>query len=556
VTALCVAVVAAAAAFARADKHRTRVQARFDAAADTHAAGTTAEVVAAVVRQSRDVVRSPQVVLREEPPTSGELGVRLRTSEDERCWLVAAPRPSGDPFSEDDRLALEAMAAVAGESLGRARVVADMAHLAGHDPLTGLANRAVFRREVRAAAEDPDGGVVAVLFCDLDGFKAVNDSLGHDAGDELLVTVARRLAAAVRPGDVVARLGGDEFAVLMRWVGSEQEAAAVSERLVSTLADPVVVRGVRLTVGCSVGVATSAGSPPGTWDSATLLRHSDVAMYAAKAAGKNRAALFDPGMLAGRVERVTLEQQLRHALDHDELVLRYQPVVDLDTGRVDGFEALVRWDHPTRGLLAPADFVPFAEETGVVVELGAWVLEQAHADVVAFADLLGRQLTLGVNVSGCQLADDRLERAVERLAPHPAVHLVLEITEGTIVTALEDAPRLERLRALGADLAVDDFGTGYSSLAYLRDLPVDILKLDRAFVSGVDSDRRVAGLARAIVDMARTLSLVVVVEGIEEQGQLTVLQEMGCRLGQGHHFARPMPADAVLGYLGRNPVAA
>ena len=426
-------------------------------------------------------------------------------------------------------------------------------HLAFHDSLTGLANRALFANRVEhalirsARRREP----MAVLFLDLDDFKTVNDTLGHADGDELLGTVAERLRQCLRAGDTPARLGGDEFAVLLEELNGRQEAVAVAHRILDALRPPVVLQGREVTIGASIGIAVSRSGDEGA---DVLLRNADVAMYTAKNQGKNRYVTFAPEMHRQIVERLGLRDDLRRALDRPgELHLRYHPIVDLGSGAVAGLEALVRWTHPERGLISPADFIPLAEESGLIVPLGRWVLEEALRAGRRFEADHGGERFLTVNLSGRQLAEPDLATDVAAMLADSGLapsRLVLEITESLLLQDSEPVVAgLQELRRIGVLLAVDDFGTGYSSLAYLRRFPVNILKIDRSFVDQVDTSAEGAALTRAIVDLADGLGLHTIAEGIERPGQAGKLWGLGCRLGQGFHFARPLTVTEVEGLL-------
>jgi len=473
---------------------------------------------------------------------------------------------------------LEVRARATPDALGRRRGVfglltditarkaleAQLSYQAYHDPLTALANRALFRDRVThaVARERRHGDAIAVLFLDLDDFKAVNDGLGHAAGDQLLVTVAERLLSATRGSDTVARLGGDEFAVLLEHVHDEADARVVTERIVKALAQPIEIGAQSVRVAASIGVA----HPHGGDGAEELLRNADVAMYRAKRTGRGAYEVYSPAMRDAGVDRLALESDLRRAIDEDELLLVYQPVVELGSGRVTGVEALVRWQHPTRGLLGPAAFIPFAEESGLIVPLGRWVIATACRQVAEWRD--GRLAlawdgtsgahppvggdeppTVSINVSGRQLHDAGLAACVgEALAASglPASAVILEITETVI---MKDAglsrARLHALKALGVRLAIDDFGTGYSSLGYLQQFPVDVLKIDKRFIDGVARGGVDAALARTILALGESLSLRCVAEGIETEEQHRHLVEMGCAFGQGYLFSRPVRPRAA-----------
>ncbi|HEX6630011.1 MAG TPA: EAL domain-containing protein [Gemmatimonadaceae bacterium] len=448
----------------------------------------------------------------------------------------------------------------------RERAEAQLAHQAFHDPLTGLANRVLFRERVEHALTRAGRNAerVTVLFVDLDGFKTVNDSLGHAAGDRLLVHVAERLLNATRGCDTVARLGGDEFAILLENVREMADAVRVAERAGGALAAPFQVDGAELVLGASIGIARAddaSDAAPGARADA-LLRDADVAMYEAKAQGKGCYALFEPYMHETVLERLALEAELRHAMEHGELRLVYQPVVQLDGGTIAGVEALLRWENPQRGAVPPDTFIPVAEETGLIIPLGRWVLAEACRQGAAWRAQLGTPdgtapFTLAVNVSGRQLTHHGIVADVQdalRESGFPPTALVLEITESALVkdSALV-LQRLHDLKALGIRLAVDDFGTGYSSLGYLQRLPVDTLKIDRSFIAGIVRGRHDSELARTIIGLGATLALHCVAEGIEDAQQHAHLQTLGCELGQGFHFSRPVEADVVAGLLAAGP---
>ncbi len=458
---------------------------------------------------------------------------------------------------------LEALAALAATAIRNVTLVDALrdsreafAHQARHDPLTKLANRARLHERLSLALGGASPERVTVLVLDLDGFKRVNDSLGHAAGDALLVQVAARLLAATRGSDTVARLGGDEFAVVLEHTRGPADATLVAERILSALRVPFVVGGAEAVVGTSVGIAraaTDGAVAPGT-DGATarvdaLLRDADLAMYRAKGAGKGRYAFFEPVMHAEAVGRLELEADMRAALTRGEFFLLYQPIVELDGGAVVGVEALARWQHPLRGLVSPADFIPLAEETGLVVPLGRWVLGEACREGARLCARAGRAVAMSVNVSARQLYDAafvddvRAALGASGVDPHG---LVLELTESVMIDRPELAlERFTALKALGVRLAIDDFGTGYSALSYLQRFPIDVLKIDRSFVDGLRRGGAQGALARTIVALGEALSLRTVAEGIEEAAQCAALREVGCPFGQGYLFARPLAPEAL-----------
>ena len=415
------------------------------------------------------------------------------------------------------------------------------------DALTRLPNRALLQLRVCEALNRAGGrrGALAMLFVDLDGFKDVNDSLGHAAGDQLLCAVAARLRSCVRHVDTAARLGGDEFAVLLENLTAETAAIGVARRLQDALAMPFLVAGQQRTVTASVGIAVNGQDD----DVDALLRNADVAMYIAKENGRSRYELFANEMHAAVVRRVELEQQLQHAVDADELTLHYQPIVRLETGEVAGLEALLRWEHPSRGLLMPAEFMDSAFRTGAIVPIGKWVLETACRQAAAWRRQPGAEsLTVSVNLSAAQvLGSDLVEQvksALTRSGLEPSA-LLLELTEDALVADITvAASRLAELKAHGVHLAVDDFGTGYSSLNYLRQLPFDVLKIDKAFIDGITTPTEVP-LVHAIVSLAHMLGLRTVAEGVETAEQADALRSLGCRGAQGYYFSRPLTAHAT-----------
>lgn len=428
----------------------------------------------------------------------------------------------------------------------RATLEHRLRQLAFHDPLTGLANRFLFADRVSHAIErgQRTASGVALLFCDLDDFKTVNDSLGHEAGDQLLLAVASRLSACIRPGDTVARLGGDEFALLLENVGDANEAAEVAGRLLADLRAPLVIHGRDVLVAASVGIAM-AGEDQRVAD---LLRDADTAMYAAKERGKGRWELYDPGMHAQALRRLELTAELDRAVERREFYLEYQPIVALSTGRVVGVEALVRWRHPEQGVISPAEFIPLAEETGLIVPLGQWVLDEACRQGRAWQRRFADELSVGVNLSPRQLQDPDLVRRVAEALEHsglPAANLLLELTESVLMSEPDAAMDiLAQLKGLGVRLAIDDFGTGYSSLGYLHRLPVDVIKVDKTFVSDLGQGASRSTLARGILQLTRNLQVTTVAEGIESDAQLSALRSLGCDLGQGYYFSRPVaPPD-------------
>jgi diguanylate cyclase (GGDEF)-like protein len=421
-----------------------------------------------------------------------------------------------------------------------------------HDPLTELANRALFLDRLEHALARRGGMTsTVVLFIDLDDFKSVNDGAGHASGDKLLALTGARLSSMIRPSDTAARLGGDEFALLLEDTGPE-DARLVAERVAHSFQEPFVLEGQEVLVRASVGVAIASD---GT-NADHLLRDADLAMYAVKTSGKNGFEICDLEMREAMLQRIELKKELARAVENEEFVLNFQPIVDLDTEDVLAVEALVRWQSPTRGIVPPNDFIPIAEETGLIVPLGAWILKEGTRRAKGFQEALGRRFAISINLSAQQLIQPGLVELVtdclERsgLAPDD---LILEITETVLMDNREvSVDRLQSLRALGVKIAIDDFGTGYSSLSYLNQFPIDILKIDRAFVSGVAGGAEDAALAQAVIKLASILSLRAVAEGIETLEQLDVLKSLGCASGQGYLFAKPLSTADLHDWLARS----
>jgi diguanylate cyclase (GGDEF)-like protein len=426
-------------------------------------------------------------------------------------------------------------------------------HQAFHDSLTGLASRGLFLDRLnhalaRAARERTQ---LAVLFVDLDRFKNVNDSLGHSAGDLLLVGVAERLRSCLADDDTAARLGGDEFAVVLEDV-DEERAVHVARRIIDRLRAPFLLGGHEAFVDASVGIAFNADADE---DGQTLIRNADLAMYQAKKNGRGHHEIFQPALRARFVRNLELERSLRHAVDQGDFVLHYQPIVELATGRFLGAEALVRWRHPEQGLIAPPEFIPLAEDTGLILPIDRWVLHDACRQMGAWNARRGARppLIVSVNLSARQLQRTDLPEFVAATLARTGLDpgcLVIEITESLLLQdTAATMDRLCRLKALRVRVAIDDFGTGYSSLAYLRQFPVDIIKIDKSFVAGAGDGPDASALARAIVQLGRTLRLSTIAEGIETAGQLAELAGAGCEWGQGFYFARPVPAEELMPLL-------
>jgi diguanylate cyclase (GGDEF)-like protein/PAS domain S-box-containing protein len=438
----------------------------------------------------------------------------------------------------------------------RRRLEAELAYQAFHDSLTGLANRGLFADRVRHALDRGlrRQNLIAVLFVDLDDFKTVNDSLGHAAGDELLVEVARRLESCLRPEDTCARLGGDEFAVMIENIEGPEGAIVVAQRVLAAISVPPKVLGSEVSVQASVGIAFGSGSQ----SASEILRSADLAMYRAKADGKSRYAVYEPSMHERVLERLALKADLQRSVVAEEFEIHYQPIVALQAGAIVGVEALVRWRHPERGLVLPEEFIPLAEETGLILPLGRFVLHGACREVRRWRNQGYGHLGISVNISAKQLASSSLPAEITAALAESSLEpsaLTLEITESVLLDSEAIITRLEDLKQLGVQIAIDDFGTGYSSLNYLRRFPVDTLKIAKPFVDGVGSSPEQERLASAILRLGATLGLDTVAEGIEDAQQLERLRRLRCRYGQGFYFSPPLPSAEIDTFLQRPLVA-
>ena len=500
--------------------------------------------------EAREAMATEQVVVRPvssaDPLLGTVIAAPVRVTGEMAGSLVAQLPGPADRYAEQ-REQLAAFAQQVSLALTDARTV-EAVREAHHDPVTGLPNRGLFLKifnrvlAARAAATEP----TSVLFIDLDRFKAVNDSLGHEAGDQLLHAVAGRIRGCIRASDTTARLGGDEFAVLLH-NSPVESAIAVGERVIATVREPFRIAGRDIFIGASVGVAITRAEQA---HSDTLLNQADIAMYRAKKEGLQKVVVYDPHMHTEALNYLSLRGDLQQALLEGEFRLQYQPLVRLDSGEIAGAEALIRWHSPSRGLVSPADFIPIAEESGLIVDIGQWVLETSAAQVASWRRAYP-DLTLNVNVSGHQLLHPRFAANVTRalaVAGLPSSAVTLELTESVLMSDPDAAvAALSSLRELGVQLSIDDFGTGYSSLAYLRELPVDELKIDRAFIARAELTAEDLALVRTIVDLGHILGHRVVAEGIENAAQLEALRRLGCSYGQGYHLCRPTdPAELPL----------
>jgi diguanylate cyclase (GGDEF)-like protein len=522
-----------------------RLSGLLEAATEAPDWSTDEQIDQALVTKAQQTLRHTTAELRDASPEPPEMGTAIDVEGRHRRYLVVRRVANGDHFDDEDRRALEALAAVGVAALNRRRLAEEMSYLARHDVLTGLHNRAVFGdRLSHALARRRAHRAVAVLYCDLDGFKGVNDLFGHEAGDRLLVSVADRILACLRPEDTAARLGGDEFGVLLDDIADETDAEVVAERILAALAPAFHVGGREFRVNASVGIAFAGRDAQ---SAEALLRSADTAMYRAKALGKGRAERFAPEMRSEDLRRLELEVELRRAVEEDRVEVHFQPVVNLRSGVVEAFECLARWTHPSLGRVGPDVFVPIAERLGLIRIMGRHVLERAHAAGRLIADRTGMPVTISVNLSAVQVTDPALAHRVAALRQQfPEVLLVLELTEGTLIG--DDAQTVDALVALksaGVSLAVDDFGVGYSSIGYLHRLPVDILKIDKSFVHQLD-DARAFSLVQGVVAMARSMQLTVVVEGVETWSEAVAVRDLGCDLAQGFLFSRAVPYDQAL----------
>jgi len=480
------------------------------------------------------------------------LGLELPDGSD-WIWVGIKGEPLRDPQG-----ALREVLLVLEDATGRTRAEAELTLQTFQDRLTSLPNRTLFMERLQQALlrVERRRAYAALLYIDLDRFKLVNDSLGHAVGDLLLVQVATRVRACLRPEDTVARLGGDDFAVLFEDLADLSGAITVADRIQSALAEPFQVGGEEVFTGCSMGLALSNRA---LHDPGDLVRDAELAMYRAKSKGDGALEIFDPSMNRKARERFHLEAELRHALERGEFRLAYQPLVSFHTGRIEGWEALVRWQHPERGLVSPLDFIPLAEETGLIVPIGQWVLQEACRQAKDWQDRHPSEppRMINVNLSMRQFQQKDLVEMVTRVLTGQGLqprHLRLEITESVMMKDPEASiGAMQQFKGMDVNLVIDDFGTGYSSLGYLKRFPVDALKIDKSFVDRLGHDTEDTAIVEAVISLSKSLGLRVTAEGIETREQFERLKAMGCDQGQGYYLSRPLPAEAMEDLLGKDP---
>lgn len=542
-----VSVIVASRATRQSMDDERRLAVLLQSSSDRRDLDSAEAILDSALRHAGVLLGSPNAGLSASPPVGDWIGALIELGAGESTWLVAPPRRDRSTWLPSERRALATLAADTAESIARTHLIRELSRMARLDGLSGLANRTTFTEAVghSVAAGNTNGAYPTLLYLDLDNFKQVNDLYGHHVGDALVREVAARLLGCVPEGGLAARLGGDEFAML---IGHHQDADAVAHTIITRLGQVFAIEGHHLTVTASVGIA-AGGADLGV---DRLFHNADLAMYHAKAERLAGPARYHDGLRARDRERHALRSDLADAVVNGELRVVYQPVQHLMNGTVDGVEALVRWEHPTRGMLTAGDFIEIAEESGQIQHIGEWVLRKAMQDGERMAAAAGRPLSVAVNVSPRQLGDDRLIDVVREMlrSSRSGTHLVLELTESAVIT--EDPAirrRLESLVQAGVTLALDDFGVGYSSVGYLRWLPMHILKLDRSLLTSITCDPKARSLVQALLVMGRALGLVVVAEGIERADEARVLHELGCPLGQGWYLARPLTLVDLEQYL-------
>jgi len=477
---------------------------------------------------------------------------RVKHSDGSYCWVLIRGLAVRDQNGKAYRIAGSLT-----DITARKRTEEKLEHDAVHDALTGLPNRKKFKQcletSLRRIKHDPSH-LFAVLFIDIDRFKTINDSMGHQAGDELLLTITRKLNALVRPNDVVARLGGDEFVILVENINDRSQVLQIAERILITLQQPMKILGQKIYTSASIGIAMGSGEYEKPED---LVRDADIAMYQAKTNGKGRFEVFEEGMHTGAVSLMKLEIDLRRAHENEEFVLHYQPIVALQSEEIIGFEALVRWNHPTRGMVPPSEFIPVAEDTGLILLIGKWVLREACRQMNEWQSKFdsSESMIISVNLSARQVERKSLVEEIASTLKEtqlPPRCLRLEITESVIMNNPEQAiESVKQLREMGVRVSIDDFGTGYSSLGYLHKFPVDTLKVDRSFINRIGNEGENAEIVQTIITLAASLNMEVVAEGIETAEQLDFLRHISCKFGQGYFYSRPVDSDSAGEMLGK-----
>ena len=537
------------AAHTRVQRDRQRTQGLFEAAGQVHATVQRSEVEAALLEATRRLLRCNTAELREGDVGSDEWGAPVAANDGKLRHLVASQPRNGRPLDDEAGHLLSALAAVGASALENARLVEEIQHRAVHDPLTGLANQVLFEDRVSQAIATArrNRERFAVMVLDLDAFKKINDSLGHSQGNELLRLMADRLAGSIRDIDTVARLGSDHFTLLLPGIGDADQAALMCEKLLGVVRRPVSLGGHELFMTASAGLAFF---PEDGTRAEHLLRNADGAMHRAKEMGRDTFQAYASGMNEAAHMRLVRESELHLALQRDELRLRYQPQIDLRSGRIVGVEALVRWEHPVLGLIGPHEFVPLAEESGLIVAVDTWVMHEACQQAKAWVDQGLPELRMAVNLSGRHFqASERLLDTVQLALLESGLDplaLELEVTEGIAVGEEQGTGRLlQQVRELGVRIAIDDFGTGYSMLGRLQKFPIDKLKIDRSFVMEIETAHGEAPIVAAMIAMARSLKIEVVAEGVETLEQQTFLRFHGCDQAQGFLFSHPVEAGEI-----------
>jgi diguanylate cyclase (GGDEF)-like protein len=532
-----------------AKRDRERTDGLFKTAIEAHASVQTSEVRDALTKAAARLLRCGDATLDDRPPGDDEWGVRLQLGGDDAQWLIVRDRHSDEDMDEHDVQLLATIAAVGSSALENARLVEEIQHQAVHDTLTGLPNQLLFEDRVNQAVTGARRARerFAVVVLDLDAFKKVNDSLGHNAGNKLLQLVADRLSNTVREVDTVARLGADHFTLLLPDIGTPESAGVMAEKVLDAIRKPLILNGTELFMTASAGIAVY---PEDGTRAEHLLRNADTAMHRAKSLGRDQYQIYASGMNELAHLRLARESELHNAVARDQLRVRYQPQIDLRTGRIVGVEALVRWEHPVLGLIGPREFVPLAEESGLIILVDAWVLREAAHQARRWLDDGLPPLRMAVNLSGRHFqTNERLVDTVKEVLAETGLEpssLELEVTEGMAVGEAEEAARmLQRVRELGVKLAIDDFGTGYSMLGRLQRFPIDRLKIDQSFVREITSAQGEAPIVSAMIALARSLHIDVVAEGVETLEQQTFLRNHGCDHAQGFLFSHPVEADEI-----------